>query len=103
MMKTRENWGPDTGLPKKLWKGTVLVWTRAGCTGASLKACLVQRCRMTTMRTTLYHLSVHSMFCNPLLQQTSHHCGKQQAPQVCCNSGTMRPAPPVDTTGFFCT
>ena len=56
MIKTKDSCGPDTRLPKKVEKGTVLVWIRAGCTGASLSACLAHRCRITTVRTTLYHL-----------------------------------------------
>ena len=71
MMKTADNCGPDTRLPKKLENGTVLVWMRAGCTGASLKACLVHRCRITTMRTTLYHLYEQHL-CNSTMHAFMH-------------------------------
>lgn len=63
MMNTSDSWGPDTRLPKKEEKGTVLVWMRAGCTGASFSACLVHRCRITTVRTTLYHLLKQQLLC----------------------------------------
>ena len=69
MMKTADSCGPDTRLPKKLEKGTVLVWMRAGCTGASLSACLVHRWRITTVRTTLYHL-LEQHLCYPSRSQS---------------------------------
>ena len=84
-MKTIDSWGPDTRLPKKLEKGTVLVWMRAGCTGASLKACLVQRCRITTMRTTLYHLHKHTQSdaTHPLIFLKVRWCGRTGSSVLC--------------------